>query len=123
MKIKIPIAPPRPTKPTKPWAPGYRSSAMPKSESLPVTTPMHNPAHPGEMIHDLCLNDCGAEAASARLGIAREVLEPVLAGEAPMTASLAIDLEEAGIGNAALWMRMQATYALAQERLRSARGS
>ena len=96
---------------------------MPNSESVPVTTPMHNPAHPGEVIHDLCLDGCGAEAASTRLGIDRDVLEPVLAGEAPMTAGLAIDLEEAGIGNAALWMRIQGTYALAQERLRRARGS
>ena len=56
-----------------------------------------------------------------RLGLARDVLEPVLAGEAPMTASLAIDLEEAGNGNAALWMRIQGTYALAQERLRRER--
>ena len=94
---------------------------MHKSESEPVTTPMRNPAHPGEVIHDLCLDHCGAEAASAHLGIARDELEPVLAGEAPMTASLAIDLEEAGIGNAALWMRIQGTYALAQERLRRAR--
>ncbi len=91
---------------------------MPRPESVPLTTPMHNPAHPGEVIHDLCLDDCGAEAASVRLGLARDVLEPVLAGEAPMTASLAIDLAEAGNGNAALWMRIQGTYALAQERLR-----
>lgn len=97
--------------------------AMPKSESVPVTTPMCNPAHLGEVIHDLCLDDCGAETASARLGIARDELEPVLASEAPMTASLAIDLEEAGIGNAALWMRIQGTYTLAQERLRRVRES
>ena len=94
---------------------------MHQSESVPVTTPVRNPAHPGEVIHDLCLDDCGAETASARLGIARDELEPVLKGEAPMTASLAIDLEEAGIGNAALWMRIRGTYALAQERLRRAR--
>ena len=65
------------------------------------------------MIHYLCLDDCGAVAASARLGIARDMLESVLAGEAPMTASQAIDLEEAGMGTAALWMRIQGTYALA----------
>ena len=92
-------------------------------ESVPVTAPMHSPAHPGEVIHDLCLDGCGAAAASARLRIARHELEPVLAGEAPMTASLAIDLEEAGIGNAALWMRIQGTYDLAQERLRRAHAS
>ena len=84
---------------------------------------MCNPAHPGEVIHDLCLDDCGAETASARLGIARDELEPVLAGEAPMTASLAIALEEAGIGNAALWMRIQGTCDLAQERHRRAHAS
>ena len=66
---------------------GYRSSAM--RESGPVTTPLRNPAHPSEVTHDLCLNDCGTEAASARLGIDRDVLEQVLAGEPPMAARLA----------------------------------
>ena len=82
---------------------------------------MRNPPHTGCVLHRLWLENCTPEAAAKRLGIDLAVLEPVLAGEAPVTPRIALALEDAGISNAAFWMRMQATYDLAQERLRQER--
>lgn len=82
---------------------------------------MRNPPHTGCVLHSLWLETCTPEAAAERLGIDLDVLGPVLAGEAPVTPSIALALEDAGISNAAFWMRMQATYDLAQERLRQER--
>ena len=56
-----------------------------------------------------------------RLGVDLAELQPVLDGEAPMTPSLAIALEDTGLSHAEFWMRLWAYYQLAQERLRRER--
>ena len=87
-----------------------------------MQTPMRNPSHPGRVVRSLGFEEGTTPAQMVeRLGVDLAELQPVLDGESPMTPSLAIALEDAGISNASFWMRMQSTYDLAQERLRRER--
>ena len=79
---------------------------------------MKNPVHPGEILREDVLADLGlgvGEAAS-RLGISRVALSRVLHGHARISPSLAVRLEEAGVGTAPAWLAMQAAYDLAAAR-------
>ena len=62
-----------------------------------------------------------AFGAGARFAIA--LLAPVLQGRSPVTAALALSLEAQGWSNAEFWLRCQAHYDLAQERLRRDRAA
>ena len=88
---------------------------MPK----PTLKPMRNPPHPGLVIQDLGFAE-GTQRSEMieRIGLDRAEIDPVLDGEAPLTAGGAIALEDVGISNADYWLRMQSIYDLAQERLR-----
>ncbi len=80
---------------------------------------MFNPPHPGESIRFGCMGgELDAEEAAALLGIQPAALEEMLAGRAPVTPNLARRMEAAGWSNAAFWLRMQAAYDAARERLR-----
>lgn len=79
---------------------------------------MKNPVHPGEILREDVLTDLGlgvGEAAS-RLGVSRVALSRVLHGHARISPSLAVRLEEGGVGTARAWLAMQAAYDLAAER-------
>ena len=89
---------------------------------MPPPRRMCNPAPPGHVLRDLWLEGSPAEAAQ-RLGLDPAELEALLAAEIPMTPRLALALEAGGLSNAAFWMRVQAAYDLAQERLRRERAS
>ena len=78
---------------------------------------MRNPAPPGQVLRDLWLEGSPTEAAH-RLGVDPAELEALLAAEIPMTSRMALSLEAGGLSNADFWMRVQAAYDLAQERLR-----
>lgn len=52
-----------------------------------------------------------------RLGISRVTLSRVLHGPARISPSLAVRLEEAGVGRARAWLAMQSAYDLAAERV------
>ena len=83
---------------------------------------MRNPSHPGRVVRDLGFVEGTQPAAIAeQLGLDLAELQPVLDGHAPMTPSLGLALEAAGISNASFWMRLQGSYDLAQERLRRER--
>ena len=83
---------------------------------------MRNPPHTGQVVLDRCFEESTTTPQmTERIGVDLAELQPVLDGEAPMTPSLAIALEEAGISNASLWMRMRGSDRLAQERLRRER--
>lgn len=86
-----------------------------------MQTSMRNPSHPGRVVRTLGFEEGTPAAMSAHIGVDLAELQPVLDGEAPMTPSLASALEDAGIGLAALWVRMQGSYDRAQERLRRER--
>ncbi|WP_081111071.1 HigA family addiction module antitoxin [Aggregatibacter actinomycetemcomitans] len=44
------------------------------------------------------------------LGFSRETLSRVIHGKTPMTANLALALEDAGISTARLWLSLQSNY-------------
>ena len=79
---------------------------------------MKTPVHPGELLREDVLADLGlgvGEAAS-RLGVSRVALSRVLHGHARISPSLAVRLEEAGVGMARAWLAMQSAHDLAVER-------
>jgi len=81
--------------------------------------PMKNPPHPGLAIKDACLDELGLSVTEAanHLGVARHTLSRVINGRSGISPDMAIRLEKAGWSNAALWIRLQASYDLAQARM------
>src|ERR1700683_587239 len=80
--------------------------------------PMKNPPHPGHSIKDACLDALNLSVTDGArvLGVARHTLSRVLNGQSGISPEMAIRLEKAGWSNADHWLRMQATYDLAQAR-------
>ena len=79
--------------------------------------PMLNPPHLGELIRE-SMNETGwsvTETAS-RLSCERGTLSRLLNGKAGVSAKMAIALEKIGWGTADHWVRLQASYELAQTR-------
>lgn len=81
-----------------------------------------NPAHPGAGIQD-DLDELGwtVTEAARRMGVRRENLSLLVHGQIGISPRMALALERVGVGNAEFWMRRQAGYELAQERLRQER--
>ncbi|MFA9488785.1 MULTISPECIES: HigA family addiction module antitoxin [unclassified Mannheimia] len=85
---------------------------------------MRKPAHPGQVLLDGFIepNNIKIKELADHLGFSRETLSRVLHGKTPMTANLALSLEEAGISTAKLWLNLQTKYdlwELKQQRLSS----
>ena len=80
---------------------------------------MKNPTHPGAGIRD-DIDELGwtVTEAARRMGIRRENLSLLIHGQIGISPKMALALELVGISNAEFWMRRQAGYELAQERLR-----
>ena len=83
--------------------------------------PMLNPPHLGELIRE-GMEESGwnVTVTAARLNCDRGTLSRVLNGRAGVSANMALALEEIGWGTAEHWMRMQASYELAQVRRKRA---
>ena len=79
--------------------------------------PMLNPPHLGELIRE-SMDDAGwnVSETAARLGCARGTLSRLLNGKAGVSANMALALEDISWGTADHWMRMQASFELAQAR-------
>ena len=79
--------------------------------------PMANPPHLGELIRE-SMDDVGwnVTETAVRLGCERGTLSRLLNGKAGVSANMALALEDIGWGTAEHWMRMQASYELAQAR-------
>ena len=79
---------------------------------------MKNPAHPGRIIKDGCLDALGLSVTDAarHLGVQRPTLSRVINGRAGISPEMAIRLEKAGWSNADMWLRLQSAYDLAQAR-------
>ena len=79
--------------------------------------PMRNPPHLGELIRE-SMDEMGwsVTETAARLGCERGTLSRLLNGKAGVSANMALALEDIGWGTADHWMRMQASYELAQAR-------
>lgn len=78
---------------------------------------MLNPPHLGELIRE-SMEEVGwnVTETAVRLGCERGTLSRVLNGKAGLSAKMALALEDIGWGTVDHWMRMQASYALAQAR-------
>ena len=82
-------------------------------------TMMYDPAHPGESLRDaMDAEGWTVTEASAKLGCTRQTFSRVLNGRGGISPAMALALERIGWSNAAFWVRRQAHYELAQERLR-----
>ncbi|MDE0363855.1 MAG: HigA family addiction module antitoxin [Rhodospirillaceae bacterium] len=78
---------------------------------------MLNPCHPGEILCDnLEAAEWSVTEAARRLGCTRQALSRLLNGKAAISPTMA--LARIGWSNASFWMRLQATYELAQKRRR-----
>ncbi|MGR3808109.1 HigA family addiction module antitoxin [Pasteurella testudinis] len=77
---------------------------------------MRKPSHPGEVLLSgyIEANDIKIKELAEHLGFSRETLSRVLHAKTPMTANLALSLEEAGISTARLWLSLQTKYDLWQ---------
>jgi antitoxin HigA-1 len=82
---------------------------------------MHDPAHPGEVIRQLCLEPLGltVTAAADALGVTRKALSDLLNGHSGLSPDMAIRLEKVGWSTADHWLRMQLQRDLWQARQRA----
>ena len=82
-------------------------------------TTMYDLAHPGESLRDAMLAEgWSVTETAAKLGCTRQTFSRLLNGRTGISPAMALALERIGWSNAAFWMRRQAQYDLAQERLR-----
>ena len=80
--------------------------------------PMKNPAHPGRIVRSACLQPLGLSITEGAkiLGVTRQTLTKVVNGKSGISAEMAIRLAKAFGSSADIWVRMQASYDLAQAR-------
>ena len=78
---------------------------------------MLNPPHLGELVRE-SMEEVGwsVTETAARLGCVRGTLSRLLNGEAGVSVDMALAVEALGWGTADHWMRMQASYELAEAR-------
>lgn len=79
--------------------------------------PMTNPPHLSELIRE-SMEEVGwnVTETSTRLGCERGTLSRLMNGKSGVSVKMALALERIGWGTADHWMRMQASYDLAQAR-------
>jgi antitoxin HigA-1 len=84
---------------------------------------MKNPPHPGRVVRQECLEPLGltVTAAAKGLGVTRKALSELLNGRAGISPEMAIRLDKAFGGGAAIWVRLQAAYDLARAMKRAHR--
>lgn len=79
---------------------------------------MRNPPHPGSMVRD-SVDAAGwtVTECACQLGVTRNTLSRLLNERGAISPAMALALERIGWSNASHWMRLQAAYDLARERL------
>jgi addiction module HigA family antidote len=85
--------------------------------------PMKNPAHPGLIVRDACLEPLGLSVTKAAkiLGVSRQALNNVVNASAAISPEMAVRLTKAFGSTPEAWLRMQMAYDLAQVRRREHR--
>ncbi|MGA3326619.1 MAG: HigA family addiction module antitoxin [Terriglobia bacterium] len=80
--------------------------------------PMKNPAHPGRIVRNACLEPLGLSVTEGAkvLGVTRQALNNVVNGKAAISPEMAIRLAKAFGSTAETWLRMQLAYDLAAAR-------
>ena len=81
-----------------------------------MTTRMHNPPHPGEVLQDTVLAEgrISVSELAAKLGVSRVALSRVVNAKAAISADMALRLSAALGTSAESWLQMQAAYDLWQ---------
>lgn len=84
---------------------------------------MYNPPHPGEVIHELCIEPLGLSvtAAAKGLGVSRKALSELLNGRTGISTVMAIRLSKAFGGSPESWLQQQMQYDLWKNRGRARR--
>ena len=79
-----------------------------------MSTRMHNPPHPGEVLQDTVLAEgrISVSELAKRLGVSRVTLSRVANGKAAVSADMALRLAAALGTSAESWLQMQAAYDL-----------
>jgi antitoxin HigA-1 len=79
---------------------------------------MHDPAHPGEVIRELCLEPLGLTVTDAAraLDVTRKTLSELLNGRAGVSPAMALRLAKAFGTSAEYWLAMQQDYDLSRAR-------
>ena len=80
--------------------------------------PMKNPAHPGRIVKNACLEPLGLSVTEGAeiLGVTRQALNNVINGKSGISPEMAIRLAKAFGSTPEVWLRMQLAYDLAQAR-------
>ena len=80
--------------------------------------PMKNPAHPGRVVRNACLEPLGLSVTEGAeiLGVTRQALNNVVNGKSGISPEMAIRLSKAFGSTPETWLRMQLAYDLAQAR-------
>ena len=75
---------------------------------------MHDPAHPGEILKDLCLEPLNLTVTEVAkmLGVARKTLSELVNGKTGMSPEMAIRLSKAFKTTPEFWMNLQQQYDL-----------
>jgi addiction module HigA family antidote len=81
----------------------------------------HDPAHPGEIVREKCLNPLGltVTAAAKVLGVTCKALSDLLNGQTGVSPDMAIRLEQVFGSTADTWLRLQMQRDLWEARQRS----
>jgi addiction module HigA family antidote len=79
-----------------------------------MTTRMHNPPHPGEVLLDTVLAEgrITVTGFAQKLGVSRVALSRVVNGRAAVSADMALRLAAALGGSAESWLQMQSAHDL-----------
>ena len=82
--------------------------------------PMKNPPHPGKVVRVYCLEplSLNVTAGAKVLGVSRQALSNLVNGRAGMSTDMAIRLAKAFGSTTETWIRLQATYDVAQAQAR-----
>lgn len=77
--------------------------------------PMKNPAHPGRVVRNACLEPLGLSVTEGAniLGVTRQALNNVINGKSGISPEMAIRLSKAFGSTPETWLRMQLAYDLA----------
>jgi addiction module HigA family antidote len=80
--------------------------------------PMKNPAHPGRIVRNACLEPLGLSVTEGAevLGVTRQTLNNVVNGKSGISPEMAIRLSKAFGSTRETWLRMQLAYDLAKAR-------
>jgi addiction module HigA family antidote len=79
---------------------------------------MKDPAHPGEIVREVCLAEAKLSVSEAahRLGVGRQALSSLINGRSGVSIDMAYRLSKAFGSTPEHWLRMQLAYDLAQSR-------